>query len=152
MAAKKKFSKKQALQVTGLILMLILILGLAVFLVFDHYYHLFKHSADEISNSAPMTYSDVDFSQADTFEKAKEDEKLKELTAKADKITSSEVMNILLIGEDLRDTTEERSVGNTDVMMLISVNKKDNTITLTSLMRDCYVGFEDENGWWFSDR
>ena len=149
---KKKFSKKQAFQVTGLIIMLILILGLAVFLVFDHYYNLFKHSADDVSNSSPMTYSDVDFSRADTFEKAKEDEKLKELTAKADKITSDEVMNILLIGEDLRDTTEERSVGNTDVMMLISVNKKDNTITLTSLMRDCYVGFEDDNGYWYSDR
>ncbi|HCL02703.1 MAG TPA: LytR family transcriptional regulator [Lachnoclostridium phytofermentans] len=29
--------------------------------------------------------------------------------------------------------------GRTDSMMLVSVNKKDNTIKLTSIMRDCYV-------------
>ena len=150
---RKKFSKKQALQVTGLILMLILILGLAVFLVFNHYYGFINHKAEDISNSTPMTYSDVDFSRADTFEKAVEDEKLKELTAQAKKITSDDVMNILLIGEDLRDTTKEsREVGNTDVMMVISVNKKDKTITLTSIMRDCYVSFQDKDGNWWSNR
>ena len=151
-AVKKKFTKKQAMQVTGLILMLILIFGLAAFLIFNHYFSLLDHSNQDVSNSAPITYSDVDFSRPDTFEKAVEDEKLKELTAEAKKITSDDVMNILLIGEDLRDTTEERTVGNTDVMMLISVNKKDKTITLTSLMRDCYVYFEDDNGYQYSDR
>lgn len=150
---KGKFTKKQALQVTGLILMLILILGLAVFLVFNHYYNLLNHETKDISNSAPMTYSDVDLSRPDTFEKSVEDAKLKELTAKAKKITSDDVMNILLIGEDLRDTTKDsREVGNTDVMMVISVNKKDKTITLTSIMRDCYVSFQDKDGNWWSNR
>ena len=151
---KGRFTKKQALQVTGLILMLILILGLAVFLVFNHYYHLINvKEATEISNSAPMTYSDVDLSKPDTFEKSVEDAKQKELTAQAKKITSEDVMNILLIGEDLRDTTKEsREVGNTDVMMVISVNKKDKTITLTSIMRDCYVNFQDKDGNWWSNR
>jgi LCP family protein required for cell wall assembly len=39
-------------------------------------------------------------------------------------------------------------------MMIISVNTKDKTITMTSIMRDCYATFEDLNtpGWWWSDR
>ena len=148
---KVKFTRKQAMQVTGLILVLFLIFGLAVFLIFSHYFGLLGKITDDVQNSSPKLYSDVDFSQADTFEKSVEDEKLQELTNKAEKITSREVMNILLVGEDLRDTAE-KDAGNTDVMMLISVNTKDNTITLTSIMRDLYVSFGNDELGWYSDR
>ena len=148
---KVKFTKKQAMQVTGLILVLFLIFGLAVFLIFSHYFGLLGKITEDVHNSSPKLYSDVDFSQVDTFEKSVEDEKLQELTNKAEKITSKEVMNILLVGEDLRDTAEKEA-GNTDVMMLISVNTKDNTITLTSIMRDLYVSFGNDDVGWYSDR
>lgn len=53
------------------------------------------------------------------------------------------VTNILLIGSDTRDE-EER--GRTDSMILLSINKNSKEITMTSLMRDCYVEIPDY-GW-----
>ena len=151
--SKKKagFTKKQALTVAALILILLLILALVVVLILWHYFGLFDRKHKDRTTSEVITYSDVDYSRADTTDKVTEDEKLKELTAQAEKISNKDVMNILLIGEDLRDTAEQ-TAGNTDVMMLISINTKDKTITQTSIMRDCYVGFQDENGWWWYSR
>lgn len=151
-AAKGKFTKKQVATVVGLIASLLLVIVLIVVLLFNHYYSLLDTDAVKVSNSKPMTYSDVDLSRADTVDKEAEDEKMrKQLAKKGEKISNSEVMNILLIGEDLRDT-ENETAGNTDVMMIISVNTKDKTITMTSVMRDCYVNFQDANGWWYSTR
>lgn len=151
-AAKGKFTKKQVATVIGLIASLLLVIVLIVVLLFNHYYSLLDTDAVKVNNSKPMTYSDVDLSRADTIDKEAEDEKMrKQLAEKGEKISNSEVMNILLIGEDLRDTQNE-TAGNTDVMMIISVNTKDKTITMTSIMRDCYVNFQDANGWWYSTR
>ncbi len=49
---------------------------------------------------------------------------------------SEDVYNILLIGTDNRSTSE---VGRSDVMMIVSINQKTETIHLTSFLRDCYV-------------
>lgn len=150
--AKNKFTKKQAATVAGLILSLLLVLALIVVLIFNHYYNKMDTSAlNDSTNSAQMTYSDVDLSRADTLDKAAEDEKLQELSQEGEKISDKDVMNILLIGEDLRDT-QNQDAGNTDVMMIISINTKDKTITMTSIMRDCYVSYQDENGYWWSNR
>lgn len=150
---KTKFTKKQAATVAGLVASLLLVLALIVVLIFNHYYSLLDTSSVSDSiNSAPMTYSDVDLSRADTIDKAAEDEKLKELSQLGEKISNKDVMNILLIGEDLRDTEMEDAAGNTDVMMIISINTKDKTITMTSVMRDCYVNYQDANGYWYSNR
>lgn len=163
---KGSFTKKQALTIAGLIIILILILLLIVFLIL-HYYWSMTRKADGHTTSEQITYSDIDLSQADTLDKVAEDQKLKELSQKGTKISNKDVMNILLIGEDLRDTVgkdkasenlsedgEGKASCNTDVMMIISVNTKDKTITMTSIMRDCYATFEDLNtpGWWWSDR
>lgn len=58
-------------------------------------------------------------------------------------LNSKDVTNILLIGSDTRDE-EER--GRTDSMILLSINKNSDTITMTSLMRDCYVEIPG-HGW-----
>ncbi|MBR6872832.1 MAG: LCP family protein [Ruminococcus sp.] len=49
---------------------------------------------------------------------------------------SDDVLNILLIGSDTRDS-EER--GRTDSLILLSVDKSNKRTTMTSFMRDCYV-------------
>ncbi len=49
---------------------------------------------------------------------------------------SPDVINVLLIGVDARTPGQ---LTNSDVMMLLSVNKAKKTITLSSLMRDMYV-------------
>jgi LCP family protein required for cell wall assembly len=53
-----------------------------------------------------------------------------------------EIVNILLVGQDADDGTGTRS----DSMILCTFNKKENTITLTSFLRDLYVkipGYHD---------
>lgn len=54
-----------------------------------------------------------------------------------ERLQSDDVMNILLIGQDSDKATGQRS--RSDSMILLSINKKNNTITMTSFMRDLYV-------------
>lgn len=54
------------------------------------------------------------------------------------------VTSVLLIGTDGRSDVER---GRSDTMMLLSVNSRTNTVTLTSFMRDCYVEIPDGYGW-----
>ena len=53
-----------------------------------------------------------------------------------DILTHKDIINILLIGKDI-STGEENS--RSDSMIIATVNKKSNSIKLTSLMRDMYV-------------
>lgn len=50
--------------------------------------------------------------------------------------TDEAVRNILIIGTDART---EDGAGRSDAMLLISISEHNKTITVTSLMRDCYV-------------
>lgn len=52
---------------------------------------------------------------------------------------SSEVKNILIIGADARDSATR---GLSDSMILLSVNKKNKKLQMTSFMRDMYVEIE----------
>ena len=54
-----------------------------------------------------------------------------------ERLQSDDVLNILLIGQDSDKATGQRS--RSDSMILLSLNKKTNTITMTSFMRDLYV-------------
>lgn len=59
-------------------------------------------------------------------------------------ISNSNVKNILLIGTDTRNSSEER--GRSDSMILLSLNRSTNKMYLTSIMRDSYVEIEG-HGW-----
>ncbi len=52
---------------------------------------------------------------------------------------SKNVINVLLIGADSR---KGRNEGNTDVMMLVSVNRKTKTLKMISFLRDSYLYIE----------
>jgi LCP family protein required for cell wall assembly len=60
-----------------------------------------------------------------------------------EKLSNKNVMNILLIGSDASSTDPNRAnvteKGNTDVMMLVSINPIKQTIKLISFMRDSYT-------------
>ncbi len=58
------------------------------------------------------------------------------INAKEDPIEDSNVLNILLIGSDTRDTDSQ---GRSDSIILITVNKEDQEITATSFLRDIYL-------------
>lgn len=58
-------------------------------------------------------------------------------------MSSKNVLNILIVGVDGRTGSMQ---GNSDVMMLASVNKKEESITLCSFLRDSYTYFETSGG------
>lgn len=60
-----------------------------------------------------------------------------------DLMKSRNVLNILIVGFDARENTMS---GNSDVMMLVSINKKSGSITLCSFLRDSYTYFETSSG------
>lgn len=61
-----------------------------------------------------------------------------------DHMYSNNVINILIVGIDASGGVPMQ--GNSDVMMLASVNKKEQKITLCSFLRDSYTYFETSSG------
>lgn len=57
-------------------------------------------------------------------------------------ISEEDVLNIMLVGTDLRSNSYN-GTGNTDSMVLLSVNTRDKNIKLTSFMRDMYVSIPE---------
>ena len=57
-------------------------------------------------------------------------------------MTSKNVINVLLIGADSRKGTNS---GNTDVMMLLSLNRKTKQLKLVSFLRDSYLYIEGKD-------
>ena len=58
------------------------------------------------------------------------------------------VINILLVGIDTRDTSLDSGLQQGDVQIILSINKDDGSIKLTSLLRDMYVtipGYKNKN-------
>ncbi len=58
------------------------------------------------------------------------------------------VVNILLVGVDTRSTKLDGSGQHGDVQIVVSINKEDGSIKLTSVMRDLYVtipGYKNKN-------
>ena len=60
--------------------------------------------------------------------------KMKNLSVKT--VSDEGIYNVLLIGVDRRDKSWN---GNSDAMLLVSINKDKNKVSVTSLMRDTYV-------------
>ena len=63
----------------------------------------------------------------------------------SDVMDAAYVSNVLLIGTDSRDLSQER--GRSDSMILASINKKTRELTLTSFLRDSYVYIDDDYGY-----
>ncbi len=58
-------------------------------------------------------------------------------------MSSKNVINVLIIGYDSR---KNQFTGNTDAIMLLSLNKKTKTLTLSSFLRDQYMYYETSDG------
>ena len=86
----------------------------------------------------------IDFAEMDDATGSTYKEILKNwATNKGEKMSNKNVLNILLIGSDASAEESGRASitdkGNTDVMMLVSIDKKNETIKLVSFMRDSYT-------------
>lgn len=92
-----------------------------------------------INMAGDYIYNKLDYQPTDTTKK----DDGKETITTADKKDKeiSHIVNILLIGVE-----EFENARNTDTMMVATMNTKDNSLKLTSLMRDLYVqipGYKD---------
>ena len=54
-------------------------------------------------------------------------------------VSDDDIYNVLLVGVDRRDDSWN---GNSDSMILVSINKEKNKVSMVSLMRDTYVDIE----------
>ncbi len=135
--------KKIIVSVITIVLAVILALGASLGIFVSHKLSLIGDNSDNISDDIiyddePIEDIEIDIGSAD-FKQSLIDW----ATTGNDKhMYSKNVVNVLLIGADSRYGKNE---GNTDVMMLVSVNRKTKKLTLTSLLRDSYLYIEGNN-------
>lgn len=147
---KKKKRKKKALLILIPIISLILVAVLVVggFLIK-------KLGLIEIDDNEPTTINPnqefvepedetLDFAEMDDATGSDFREILKNwATNGGDKMTNKNVINILLIGSDasaeMADRVNITEKGNTDAMIMVSIDKVNKTIKLVSFMRDSYT-------------
>lgn len=127
---------KLELMIAALVLVsLAIILIIAFIMIFNHYYNRIERGDNSIILDSINDIGDSDtVSDVQDYEDYLKDQ----LKDYADIMGSEDVYNLLLVGEDLRDTAGV-SRGNTDVMLMVSINRSTKQITLTSFMRDIYL-------------
>ncbi|MGN0298062.1 MAG: LCP family protein [Lachnospiraceae bacterium] len=148
---KRKLRVWQGILIALLILILLCILG--VYLLIQHYYSKSNFISDD-EVSMYMTKDDEEDNEEETNgDKAKDETEEATLSSEEESKLISEqeaidiadvptegVYNILLIGTDRRDSSWW---GNSDSMILMSINYNTKKITLVSFMRDLYANIEN---------
>lgn len=143
---KKKSKKKYLLIIPAFFI----VLGIAAAVFVNHKLNLIKYGPGGLdytlnTNESFTEDETIDFGEIDdvTGNTYKDILKNWALTTDAPKIKDKNVINILLIGSDASSKDKTRAdvmeKGNTDVMMLVSVNTANKTIKLVSIMRDSYL-------------
>ena len=146
---KKHSSKKKALLI-ALAVIVVLILGAvgAVYGVTHGFYRSSNYTSDEdamkdFTNVGEDTTAEDEVNPEDATGEVLSDEEQQELDAKLAEFADSEpvtndgnVYNVLLVGVDRRDKSW---AGNSDSMILMSLNYEKKQISMISLMRDTYV-------------
>lgn len=140
MEKKQKSNVKKIILSVAVVVIFLLIAaaGIAYFIFKTQYYNkanYVKDSGYEVNDSAAYTDEEPEAILDDDTEKDVIAQQEEALNKHADE-DSTGTYNILLIGVDRRDTSWS---GNSDVMMLVTVNKDKKTIYLTSFLRDLYA-------------
>ena len=140
---KKKKGKKIALIILTVLLVLVIAVVAAGYFVFNSalnkvtYVEMPTHAT-----TAPVTEAtEATEATVENTAEATTEETTVETTAP--KIKPEDIINILVVGQSARGG-EEAALA--DTMILVSVNKFDNTMTLTSFLRDTYVDLPDYAG------
>lgn len=155
---KEKFFKtKKGKIVKAVIIILVLLIvaagAFAVYFVNNMLNNLADDEDDNVSYQAVEYYNGMDFLQEDfpmieeqsAYDVYSYKEYLKHWYQNGDPVSSSHVLNVLLIGED---TVEEEilDTSRADSAIIASVNVDTGTIHLTSILRDLFVYYEEPNG------
>ena len=91
---------------------------------------------DQTESETETSIEDTSDSQKLSDEEAAVPEELTEYLTEESAATDGDVYNVLLIGVDRRD---DSWAGNSDSMILLSINREKKQLSLISLMRDTYV-------------
>ena len=149
---KDKNKKKKVLLA---ILCIILVLCIGLFAVGFNYWESLKEAPPPVEDT--LTYDFDDETQPEVLEDDPEFNKIFEGDAKefkaalkewatngGDIMYSKDVINVLCVGVDTRN--KNTISGLSDSMIIVSVNQKLGTITLTSVMRDSFAYLESPDG------
>ena len=146
---KKSMSKKKKSLVIILCILLAFFLfvgGFAVWYVNDKLNRIDYETEQTTINPTQEFVDDetIDFAEMDDATGSTYKDILKNwATNGGEKMSHKNILNILLIGSDASSTDEGRASitdkGNTDVMMLVSIDKVNKKIKLVSFMRDSYT-------------
>ena len=146
---KKPMSKKKKTLVIILCILLAFFLfvgGFAIWYVNDKLNKI-DYDTEQTTIAPNQEFVDdemIDFAEMDDATGSSFREILKNwATNGGQKMSDKKILNVLLIGSDASSTEEGRASitdkGNTDVMMLVSINKSEKKIKLVSFMRDSYT-------------
>ena len=133
--------RQRLLKVLSVFLVFAIILGVALGIFINNKFNMMGNP----ENYTDVIYEEEHFSDIDgdvNSSNFKDALKNWATTGNDQKMSSKNVVNVLLIGADSRQGT---NTGNTDVMMLVSLNKKTKQIKLVSFMRDSYLYIEGKN-------
>lgn len=156
MARKRKEKKnKQRKKIALIILCVLLVLCIGIFAVGFNYYKGIKEAPPPVEDT--LTYDFDDETQPEVLEDDPEFDKIFEGNAKefkaalkdwatngGDVMYSKDVLNVLCVGVDTRN--KNTISGLSDSMIIVSINQKLGTITLTSVMRDSFAYLESPDG------
>ncbi len=143
---EKKKKKGLIILLPFLAIILVLVVGVVGFV--GHKINLINFDSDEKTTIDPnqefIDDEEFDFGEIDDARGNDLKEILKNwATNGGKKMKNKDVINVLLIGSDASSTDPNRAnvmeKGNTDVMMLVSINPMKKTIKLISFMRDSYT-------------
>ena len=148
--SKDKKKKKKVLVILLPILAVFLALIIAVVAFVAHKFILIDFDDDESTTINPTQEfvdnenEQIDFGEMDDATGNDFREILKNwATNGGQKMSNRDIINVLLIGSDASAEEPSRAniteKGNTDVMMLVSINQINDTIKLVSFMRDSYT-------------
>lgn len=147
---KKKKRKKKALLILLPIISLILVVVLVAGGFLIHKLGLIEIDNDESTTIDPTQEfvekedETLDFAEMDDATGSDFREILKDwATKEGDKMSNKNIINILLIGSDASAEDDKRAnitdKGNTDAMIMVSIDKENKKIKLVSFMRDSYT-------------
>ncbi len=137
----KKKSKLWLLPLILLLLLLLIVGGVAV--MFTHYYGLMQYESGNAETAANQGAAVNEAVESFVEPTGLTDSEVKALQEQNQQIQNAvtlpvndSVYNLLLVGVDRRDASWS---GNSDSMILMSINKKTKKIHMVSLMRDLYA-------------
>ena len=150
---QKLTPKKKVIVALGIVLCAVMILFATTYGVFLHYYNKMNITSvdenDEIVTAIDYEEDDLNVNELTDEERAQLEDLMNNPTeSQTDETSGSEdesllkadnknVINILLVGTDSRKKGNRRS--RTDTMVILSIDKQNKRLIMTSVLRDTYV-------------